>query len=195
MTEFILVRHGEPTYDEVVDAGFRGHGLALAPLSDKGIKEVKEIAKNDIFKNSDILISSPYTRAMQTASIIAKENDLDVNVEVLLHEWIPDLSNNYNTTEEFLKLIRLAKDEYVKSKNVPNFKFSDKTESLLHVRQRAFTTLEKYINYDKVIVVCHGLLISTLFKEKVKLHTGDFVMVTSDYLEENFSFNSKVRKK
>lgn len=195
MTEFILVRHGEPTYDEVVDAGFRGHGLALAPLSDKGIKEVKEIAKNDIFKNSDILISSPYTRAMQTASIIAKENDLDVNVEVLLHEWIPDLSNNYNTTEEFLKLIRLAKDEYVNSKNVPDFKFSDKTESLLHVRQRAFTTLEKYINYDKVIVVCHGLLISTLFKEKVKLHTGDFVMVTSDYLEENFSFNSKVRKK
>ena len=81
MTEFILVRHGEPTYKELRDLGFKGHGFSLAPLTEKGIQEVKEISKNEVFVNSDILISSPYTRAIQTASIIANEYNMDINVE------------------------------------------------------------------------------------------------------------------
>lgn len=35
MTKFILVRHGEANYDEVLKLGFTGQSLALAPLSEK----------------------------------------------------------------------------------------------------------------------------------------------------------------
>jgi len=67
MTKFILVRRREPTYDEVGKLGFKGHGIALAPLTSEGIKEVEKTSENKIFENSDVLISSPYTRTMQTA--------------------------------------------------------------------------------------------------------------------------------
>ena len=73
MTKYILVRHGQPTYEEVINLGFKGHGIALAPLTERGIEEVKKTIKNKIFEDSDILISSPYPRAMQTASIIGKK--------------------------------------------------------------------------------------------------------------------------
>ena len=186
MTKYILVRHGEPTYDEVINAGFKGHGLALAPLTKKGIQEVKKIAKNEVFKDSDILISSPYTRAMQTASIIAQENKLDINVEILLHEWIVDLNNNYNKEEQFLQNIKKAKSEWEQKQINPDFKYSDDIEPLESVRNRALKVLSKYTNYNKVIVVCHGLLISMLFKERIRLKTGDFISVTDKELNNNF---------
>ena len=185
MTKFILLRHGEPAYDEVVKLGFKGTGLALAPLTPKGISDVQETAENKIFENSDILISSPYTRTMQTASIIAKRHNLDIKVEPLLHEWIPDLSNNYNTEEEFLELIRTAKCDWELKKQNHNHICSSKTEALDHVQERAIEALSKYLDYNKVIVVSHGLLISTLFKEKVKIQTAGLIIVTDSEINEN----------
>lgn len=48
MTKFILVRHGEPTYDEVVKLGFKG--TSLAPLTQKGIsnENLKQIGMGKI---------------------------------------------------------------------------------------------------------------------------------------------------
>ena len=185
MTKFVLVRHGEPTYDEIIKLGFKGTGLSLAPLTPKGIQSVKETAEDKAFENSDILISSPYTRTMQTASIIAKRHNLDINVEPLLHEWIPDLSNNYNTEEKFLELIRIAKHDWELKKQNHNYICSFKTEALNHVQERAIKALSKYLDYNKVIVVTHGLLISTLFKEKIKLNTAEFIMVTDSEINQN----------
>ena len=37
MTKYILVRHGQPEYNQIVSLGFRDQGLALAPLSSKVI--------------------------------------------------------------------------------------------------------------------------------------------------------------
>lgn len=191
MTQFVLVRHGEPTYDEVIQLGFKGHGIALAPLTENGIQQVKGIANHPIFQDSDILISSPYTRTMQTAQIIASQHHLDIHVEVLLHEWLPDLSHNYHTEEEFLTAIRLAKYEWEQKMIHSDFEFSPNVESLENVRKRALQVLEKYCDYHKVIVVTHGLLISMLFTDKIRLKTGDFIMVTSDELEKQFDFHPK----
>lgn len=185
MTKFILVRHGKPTYDEVVKLGFKGTGLALAPLTPKGISDVKKTAENQIFENSDILISSPYTRAMQTASIIAQKQNLDITVEPLLHEWIPDLSNNYNTEEEFLKLIKIAKHDWELKKQNHDYICNFKTEAINHVQDRAITVLSKYLDYNKVIVVSHELLISTLFQNKTSLKTAGFIMITDKEINTN----------
>jgi len=142
MTKFILVRHGEPTYEEVISLGFKGHGLAFAPLTENGINEVLKTADSDVFSDSDILISSPYTRALQTASIIGNKHNLMVNVEVLLHEWIVDANNKYNSNDEFIKNIKLAKKEWEMYLANPNFEFSKETESLLSVRKRILSVLE-----------------------------------------------------
>lgn len=100
MAIFYLVRHGEPVYDHMLENGFWGFGRDFAPLSPKG-REQAEIAAKDIrLKSADIIISSPYTRALQTAQIISRETGICVEVDIDLHEWIPDLNNLYKTSEE-----------------------------------------------------------------------------------------------
>lgn len=98
--QVIMIRHGEPDYSPCDERRFIGHGRDLAPLTMRGIEQAKEAAKNKILHNSQIILSSPYTRALQTASYIASENRLDIIVEVDLREWQPDLTFQYMTSNE-----------------------------------------------------------------------------------------------
>ena len=176
MTKYILVRHGDSTYGELIDLGFKGHAFNLAPLSKKGVLEVKKTIENDIFKDCDILISSPYTRTMQTASIISSKYNLNINVEILLHEWIPDLTGSYKTKEEMIRNLRIARRAYERKSKDEDLTFLNNIEPLENVKKRGMFVLDKYSNYDKVIVVTHGMLINMLTGEK--LHTGDYTVLS-----------------
>lgn len=191
MTKFILVRHGAPIYDEIISSGFKGRSLSLAPLSQNGIDEVLKMCDNSVFSGSELLISSPYTRALQTASIIGLKYNLLVNVEVLLHEWIIDTSGDCISPSKLITNLRMAKKEWEEYQRNPNFVFSKETESLLSVRNRILSVLFKYLDYDKVIVVAHQMLISMLFDERIKLGTGEFTTITSEELVSKFDFGCK----
>jgi len=192
MTKFILLRHGEPTYDELISLGYDQDRFSWSPLTKQGVLDVQKIAENTIFKNSDILISSPYTRAMQTASIIGNRYNLPINPEVLLHEWVP---GTFSSNEEFVFQIRKAYEEWVLKKENPDFVYTTDFESFESVKNRVLTVLSKYTEYDKVIVVAHGVLISTLFDAKVRLHTSDFTTITSDEIFKDKDFKVKKIKR
>lgn len=153
MAIFYLVRHGEPVYDHMLENGFWGFGRDFAPLSPKG-REQAEIAAKDIrLKSADIIISSPYTRALQTAQIISRETGICVEVDIDLHEWIPDLNNLYKTSEESFALAHeftRFNGEYPPGENF-------KWETLSHMRQRMRRVADKYSDYKKVIFVGHGM--------------------------------------
>ena len=100
MTTFYLLRHGEAAYDAMLEHGFYGFGRDLAPLSSRGIQQAEAAARDPRLKTSELLASSPYTRAMQTAAIVARETGLPITVDLDLHEWIPDKTNQYTTSEE-----------------------------------------------------------------------------------------------
>ncbi len=150
MTKFIFIRHGEPDYSTLKDKGFKGHGNNLAFLSEIGIEQAKKVAKDEILKDADILIVSPYTRCMHTAFFVSKELNLSIIGEVDLHEWLPDLSFNYNTkaliSENFDKAIEEYKNP---SQDIQEF------EVMRDVKKRVLNVLKKYLDYNKVIVVAH----------------------------------------
>jgi len=74
-THYILVRHGEPRYDEVLQRHYFGMGYDLGKLTENGIAQAEKRAKDPIFDGADLIISSPYTRALQTAAIISCSDD------------------------------------------------------------------------------------------------------------------------
>lgn len=153
MALFYLIRHGEPVYEHMLENGFYGFGRDFAPLSEKG-REQAEITARDIrLKDAEIIVSSPYTRALQTAQIISRETAISVEVDIDLHEWIPDWDNLYETSEESFELAR----EFNKfgGEYPPGEKF--RWESLSHMRQRMRRVADKYSDYDKVIFVGHGM--------------------------------------
>ena len=87
MALFYLVRHGEANYDNLLESGFWGFGRSFAPLSEKGKQQAEITAKDMRLKSAQLIVSSPYTRALQTAQIISRETGLQVEVEIDLHEW------------------------------------------------------------------------------------------------------------
>ena len=62
-----LIRHSEPTYQQVTTAGLTGFGRELGGLTDRGIMLAQQCAQQPLFAQVQLILSSPYTRALQTA--------------------------------------------------------------------------------------------------------------------------------
>ncbi|HBN86456.1 MAG TPA: histidine phosphatase family protein [Clostridiales bacterium] len=104
MSVFYLVRHGKHDYDLVSGRNFIGHGLELAPLTDEGVNQAIECSKQLLKEKCDLIISSPYTRALQTAAILSKNLHLDIKIEIDLREHELDLTYQVKSFEELLQI-------------------------------------------------------------------------------------------
>lgn len=158
MATFYLIRHGKPDYSEMMEKGFFGYGRDFAPLSEEGIKQAEKTSQDERLKSANIIVSSPYTRALQTAQIISKNTGIDVVVELDLHEWIPDLTNQYKESDESFQL----SEEFVQCKGMYPLGENKRWETLEDMRIRMRRVADKYAHYDKVIVVGHGMAFRTL---------------------------------
>lgn len=100
---FYLVRHGEPDYSERNEKIYRGFGANMCPLSSKGREQIIKTAKDKRLQGADIILSSPYTRTLQTAAILSKELQIDIIVETDLHEWVANKNYIYEEDEIAVK--------------------------------------------------------------------------------------------
>lgn len=158
MALFYLVRHGEASYDNMLENGFWGFGRGFAPLSEKGKQQAEMTAKDIRLRNAQLIVSSPYTRALQTAQIISRETRIQVEVDMGLHEWVPDLNNQYKTSEESFALA----EEFAKFNGEYPSGEKFRWESLSHMRKRILCVADKYADYNKVIFVGHGMVFRCL---------------------------------
>jgi len=88
--ELLIVRHAIAEDREVFAA--TGRDDALRPLTAEGIRKMKRTARglHEVVPSIDVLISSPFARANETAEILRREYDLD-RVETA-RELEPDTS-------------------------------------------------------------------------------------------------------
>lgn len=165
MAIFYLVRHGEADYSEMMEKGFYGFGRSFAPLSKIGVEQAELTALDERLKTAELIVSSPYTRALQTAAIISRETGLKVCVDVDLHEWEPDKLNPYTTSEEAFMLtdeFNLNKGTYPEGKQM-------RWETLQEVRTRMRRVANRYVGCNRVIFVGHGMAFRTIaYIEKMK---------------------------
>lgn len=161
MTEFLLMRHAQPDYSEIDKRKFRSFGNDLAPLTLKGEEEAINVSKNPILNSAELIICSPYTRTLETASILSKELHLDIKVELDLMEWIPDKSYMYDDYSNVVKW-RTTYENNNGKHLYEDDNFEEKDEIIL----RANNVLKKYSSYSKVIVVTHGMVINALTNVK-----------------------------
>lgn len=158
MAIFYLVRHGKTDYSEQNKKVYQGFGVNLSPLDEQGVEEIKNTAKDERLRSADIILSSPYTRAVQTAAILSKELQKDIIIETDLHEWLANKNYVYESDEAAEKNYR----EFVKNNGVyPDDKDLD-WEDVFTIRRRVLAVFDRYRHYPKVIVACHGMLIQSL---------------------------------
>lgn len=105
MATFYLVRHGKTDYSERNKKIYQGFGVNLSPLSVEGVKEIENTSKDKRLLEASIILSSPYTRAVQTAAILSKELQIDIVIETDLHEWMANKNYIYEDDERQTRII------------------------------------------------------------------------------------------
>lgn len=167
---FYFVRHGQPDYSEKGTKIYQGFGVNLAPLTEVGVSQIKETSKDVRLKDADIILSSPYTRALQTAAILSRELNVDIIVETNLHEWVGNKDYIYDEDKVAVNSFK----EYEKNNGVYPQGEEKRWEDADNIRKRVRSVLEKYQGYNKVIVACHGVVIQAM-TGKNHPHHGEIV--------------------
>lgn len=161
----IFIRHGEPNYDCLKDKNIISCTKNIAPLSKEGRKQANEIYEKyeDILKESDKIVSSPYTRALETAFIINQYLGKELIIDVDLHEWESDEDRylfNSCAVQEMEK-------EFYKNKGKHNETCIWNWESLDDLGLRVKNALLKYSHYDSIVVVCHAMIIRQFYYDPI----------------------------
>ncbi|HFG1859864.1 histidine phosphatase family protein [Vibrio cholerae] len=149
--DIVFVRHGVPDYSLSDERKMSQLEKDYAPLNREYIDDLKAIAQDIQLEKAEVIISSPYTRALQTAEIINRKLGLELFVEHDLREWRADLEGGYVDLEERDRRWCEYRASF-KNNVVPN---NASYESWAELRNRAENVLSRYTHYSKVIVVSH----------------------------------------
>ena len=145
------MRHSEPQRLEHGKLGLIGFGRDLAPLTPKGIDIAEKAADNPMLDGAQLIVSSPITRALQTAGTIAAYRKLPIEVELGLIERRFDLTQKLSACE-----LEPLFDEYINERGVWPKDKERNWENIDMQHKRLKDALDKYLGYDKIIVVAHG---------------------------------------
>lgn len=152
-----MIRHGKADYSYGDSHNFIGHGHDLAKLDEEYIEDVIKTSKDPRLQEASVIVSSPYTRALQTAAIISKETGLDIKVEPDLREWEPDTTYQYKAKEmkEYYK-------DYNNNNGISPIDRVVKWETKDHLKNRVQEVINKYSDYECVIFVFHKMAIQAV---------------------------------
>lgn len=155
MTTFYFVRHGQMDTSMAGKKFYKGFSYNMMTLSEKGINQIKETAKDARLAKAQLIIASPFGRTLHSAAILSKELNLDMQIETDLHEWLADgITYEFLSDEEASSAYRCLNKSAGHHPNGENCKW----ESAEQMKKRVMGVLKKYMEYDTVIVVCHGTL-------------------------------------
>ena len=164
MTTFYLIRHGEPIWDLAAGGSLkgaeRGWAAHIIPLTDKGISQIENASKSLSTEGPQIVISSPMSRALQSAAILSRILDLPLRVEFDLHEWICGWRDSMELVGETEAEMRELGGEW------PIGETRD-WEPMSSVHGRVSRVLERYQTFQRVVVVCHEMVIFSLTGKKM----------------------------
>lgn len=153
--KLLMIRHGEPCYSNVKELNLVSY---LGELTPSGVAQAETVANDERLQDADIIITSPFTRALQTAAIISRKTQIPLIVEPGLHEILMDLTHVNSLDEMYTDA---SYKEFVANNGVrsPDTKYS--WESIESIVNRSYSAMKKYLHYDKVIVVAHAVVIRT----------------------------------
>lgn len=177
MTTIYLIRHSKPLK---VNNTFNNDSLQIqnekSSLSIEGEQIAQEKLNKNEFDNIDILFSSNYVRAIQTAKYLSTKDDLEINVISDLGERKFGI-NSWNELPESFERKQFL-DE--------NYKIGN-GESQKEVSNRMYSTIMKILRENKnkrIAIVSHATAISYLLKKWCD------TQVVDDKLK--YSFNNNI---
>lgn len=175
MKKIYLARHGESQWNVLNKV----QGQTDIPLTDKGISQAKLLGKRLVGENIEKIYSSDLSRAYETAQIIGKI----INVEVETMKEFREI--NFGIWEGLSKkeLLTTYKTEYDMWMKNPESLCLKGAETLVELQARAMEGINKIINssknrYNNILIVSHGATIKTLILGLLGISLNNFKNLT-----------------
>lgn len=160
-----LMRHGEPTYRDTAALGLPGMGAELGQLTPEGIAQAEEAARDPRIRDVDLIVASPYPRALQTAAIVSRHIDKPIDVAVGIYEWLPRIDYTNASHAEIVEGWKEFKANG--GVHTPADKYPD-WETHAQMRARALKAIQPYLartDLNKLLIVCHGGIMRALMQQ------------------------------
>lgn len=154
--EIVFIRHSEPDYSMFDKNKINPIEKNFAPLKDTWIGRTYLIGDDVRLVNASIILTSPYTRAIQTAIMINRKLNLPVLIDLDIRQWQPDGTGAYVEKNIHIK----RRNEYIKYDGNPSQKGDFNWESRDSIKKRVLPAISKYKQLGKIIVVTHSIVIS-----------------------------------
>ncbi len=172
--DIVFVRHGVPDFTLADERQMTQLEKDYAPLCRERLPALQEKLNHAVFDDADIILSSPYTRTLQTAEILNRHRALPLFVEHDLREWRADKEGGYITLNERDRRWH----EYRELLKVGVPMTDPRYEHVDELKTRAELVLERYRQYRKVVVVSHFNVFEALqgFQD-IGLSCGEFRLI------------------
>jgi broad specificity phosphatase PhoE len=154
-----FVRHGETDWRQMEARGVRGWATSFAPLTPLGRLQIDTIANDYRLQDAEGILCSSYARALESAARLSRVLNKPLYVEYDLHEWLPQKDSLANIDQQ---LLDVANEQLRREMNQAPELVDMPWESLEQVRRRVIAVLKRYQHLEKVIVVSHAVVISSL---------------------------------
>ena len=155
MTTFYFIRHGQADFSEANTKIYQERGFNMLTLSQRGIEQIEATARDARLQEAQLIITSPFGRALHSAAILSRELGLEIRVETDLHEWLSD-------TVDYAYLSQEEADRRYQALTENQGRHPEGTapgwECAEQMKRRVFDVLDRYRDYQCVIVSCHGTL-------------------------------------
>lgn len=145
-----FVRHAESIWNKA-----HRHQLAETPLSENGISQTKILAQRFLHIHPDVILSSPYTRALQTAKAIEDITSVPVTTsELLIERQMPSNFLGKLLDDPEITAMHQSLRDHADEKD----RHLSDEENYYDLVQRANKALEYIASFDKetIVVVTHG---------------------------------------
>ncbi len=154
----VLVRHAEPDY-----AALPGHGPVydgarrdLAPLSDRGVDQAEYLAATLADWRPALVLSSPYTRTLHTAALLAARLRLPLCVDLGLHDWLPIRDGTSVITPEVIRQKVVEYDDWKRADRLPAERTWETDDDM---RDRLVAAVGRHSAKPALVVVTHEAVI------------------------------------
>lgn len=153
-----LVRHGEADYDKLASFTpvYEGARRDLAPLTERGIAQVRATAEGLRAVRPALVVSSPYTRTLQTAALLAGGLGCELRVDPALHDWLPVRDGRIPVTAA---AVRRATEEYELWRATGVLPADRHWETDAEMAQRLTAAVARHTASGPLVVVSHEAVI------------------------------------
>ncbi len=145
MTTVYFVRHAEPNYNN--------HDDELRELTEKGLEDRKLVTEYLSDKSIDVVLSSPYRRAVDTVMDFANR----YNIEIERIDGFRERKVDSEWIEDFIGFCKRQWADF-------NYKYTD-GETLAEVQKRNILALKQVLeqfNNKNIVIGSHGTALSTI---------------------------------